>query len=85
MPGIVSEHLRRDTVTARPDYQQQLLKHEFTYYDEATIEWSNCESQPYWNDEGMVTLSAEAEKEIMEATFQLHNMCLEVVRRVVED
>lgn len=30
-------------------------------------------------------ISAKAEKEVMEATFNLHNMCLEVVDRVVND
>ena len=33
----------------------------------------------------MANISAEAEKELLEATFELHNMCLEVVEEVIND
>ena len=33
----------------------------------------------------MANISAEAEKELLEATFELHNMCLEVVEEIIND
>ena len=33
----------------------------------------------------MANISAEAEKQLLEATFELHNMCLEVVDEIIDD
>lgn len=55
------------------------------YHDEVAYEWSDCESDLYWGEEGAIQISQKAEKELLEATFQLHNMCLEVVEDVVND
>lgn len=52
------------------------------------LKWGNdqlCDHTRYWNEEGKVVLSQKAEKDILEATFQLHNMALTAVDTVVND
>lgn len=39
----------------------------------------------YWTEEGALQISQRAEKELLEATYELHNMTLEAVDRVVKD
>lgn len=55
------------------------------YLDERSSQWSNCEFDNYWNEEGQVELSQKADKEMLEATFQLHNMILLGVEEVIND
>ena len=47
------------------------------------LEWSSCEGDAYWNEEGKVELSAQAEKELLETSFELYNLCLEAVDLIV--
>lgn len=55
------------------------------YHNEPTIEWTTCDQEPYWNERGMIEISLEAEKEILEATQQMHFMSIEAVNKVVND
>lgn len=55
------------------------------YCDEPALQWGTCESDVYWNEEGMVLLSAKAENELLEASYELHSMALEAVDIVVND
>jgi len=83
--GIISPHLRRKAILPRPGFQDTVFKQTLTYHDEPTIEWSYCETDAYWNEEGAAIISSDAEIEILEATWQMHSMCLEVVDAVVKD
>jgi len=56
-------------MTPRMDYAEKVEKYYLTYHDEPTIEWSYCEDDAYWNEEGAVMISSEAEIEILEATY----------------
>ena len=53
-------------------------------YDNA-LQWSYCESQTYWNEWGMVVVSERAEKELLGAAIELHQMGLEAVDLVVNN
>lgn len=55
------------------------------YYDEPALNWSICETDAYWNEKGQAEISQKGEKEILEATWVLHNMALEAVDKVVAD
>jgi len=55
------------------------------YGDEKTLEWSGCEWDTYWNEKGKIDMSSKAEKMLMEATFELHNMGLEAIEKIVAD
>ena len=55
------------------------------YAQEKAIQWDECEIDEYWNEKGMIALAQSAEKELLEATFQLHNMALSAVEIVVND
>ena len=57
-----------------------------TFHDLEGLKWSSISgADPYWNEEGSVKITMGAEKEIVEATYELHSMCLELVERVVND
>lgn len=83
--GILSPHLRRKVIKPRPNFEETVFSQNLTYHDEPTIEWSYCETDAYWNEEGAAIISSSAEMEILEATWQMHSMCLEVVDTVVRD
>lgn len=55
------------------------------YGDDESIQWSRCEWDEYWNEAGKIDLSSKAEAEIMEASFELHNMALEAIDKIVDD
>jgi glutathionylspermidine synthase len=56
-----------------------------TWHDEPSTEWSSCEEDPYWGEEGAIMITGEAEKEILEATQEMHYMCLEAVDKVINN
>lgn len=57
-----------------------------TFADDVVLTWDKrCDQVKYWNEQGKVVLSQKAEKEILEASFQLHNMALTAVDTVVND
>lgn len=62
-----------------------LLTDGMFYYDEPAINWTSCERDQYWPETAMAQISSEAEKELLEATFELHNMCLEIVEEIIND
>ena len=62
-----------------------MLKYGLAYFNDDAIYWSNCEYDPYWGETAKIVISQRAEKEIMEATYQLHSMALQAVDRVVGD
>lgn len=55
------------------------------YHDEPTIEWTSCDADRYWNEQGMIEISGKAEKQILEATQQMHFMAIEAANKVVND
>lgn len=56
-----------------------------TYHDEPSLEWNDCEMDAYWNENGAVEITSEAELELLVATQSMHYMCLEAVDKVVKD
>ena len=68
-PGFISEHMSRKVITPRVDLEQNVLRNSITYFQEGGTQWSDCEWDIYWNEEGKVDISQKAEKELMEATF----------------
>lgn len=77
--------MERLVIRPRPDYWRELESQGVYYYEEKAIEWSRCEHDTYWNEEGMLRISQKAEKMIMEASYELHNMALEAVDLIVND
>lgn len=77
--------MKRVVITPRPDLEARALWSTVSYADEPAIQWSACEYDNYWNEEGQVVISQDAEKKMLEASYQLHNMALEAVDKVVND
>lgn len=78
--------MRRVVIEPRKGWEEKVRIDGLTYWDLEGIKWiKDYPCNTYWNEEGCIIISAKAEKEVMEATFKLHNMCLEVVDRVVKD
>lgn len=75
--------MTRRVITPRADLQEKALWTTVLYVEEDALRWSECEYDWYWNEEGQVELSQTADKELMEATFQLHNMILVGVDTVI--
>lgn len=55
------------------------------YFDDPAINWTSCEKDSYWHETAMVQISPQAEQELLSATFELHNMCLEIVEEIIND
>lgn len=55
--GVVSEHLNRQVITARSDYDEVLLKQNMWYYNEPALNWTSCEIEQYWPETGMAEIS----------------------------
>jgi glutathionylspermidine synthase len=83
--GFVNDNLKRVVITPRPDYDDILTKQKLWYYNEPALNWTSCEKDQYWPETGMAEISSKGEKELLEATYQLHSMCLELVELVVND
>lgn len=83
--GNYSPDFQRRLITPRPDRLQQLNKYNMYYGDDIALEWSGCENDVYWHEEGMASISSKAEAEILKAAFEVHNMALEAVDLVVND
>jgi len=49
--------MARKVVKPRSDMEEQVMKHNVAYYDEVSIEWSECEVDTYWNEEGELEIS----------------------------
>lgn len=83
--GFINENLSRVVVTPRSGYDDTLLNQKLWYYNEPALNWTKCERDQYWPETGMAKISGKGEKEILEASWVLHNMCLELVEKVVND
>ena len=77
--------MKRVPISPRSNLARKALKNKVFYADEIAITWSDCESEKYWTEEAKLVLSQNAEKEFLEATYQLHNMHLVAVEKVVND
>jgi len=62
-----------------------LYKNKIYYGDDSALTWGTCEADEYWNEKGKIDLSQKAEEQLMEASFELHNMALEAVDKIVND
>lgn len=84
-PGFINENLSRKVVTPRPDFDEKVIKQNLWFYNEKSINWTHCLNQQYWSETYVAEISAQGEKELLEAAWNLHNMCLELVDKVVQD
>lgn len=62
-----------------------MYKNKIYYGDDSALTWGTCEADEYWNEKGKIDLSQKAEEQLMEASFELHNMALEAVDKIVND
>lgn len=85
MSGVVSPDLTRVPIKPRPDKRAKLEKYKIFYGDDPSLNWDWCEFDAYWNERGKADISANAEAELMETTYTLHNMVLEAVDKIVND
>lgn len=85
MSGVVSPDLTRVSMKPRPDKRAKLEKYKIFYGDDPSLNWDWCEYDTYWNELGKADISADAEVELMEATFEIHSMVLEAVDTIVHD
>ena len=69
LPGDENPKFKRVVIEPRPNYESELESFGLMYHDEPTIEWSICDEDRYWNEEGMMEIHSDKEKQIMEATF----------------
>lgn len=83
--GEISARMKRVVLPQRPNFESRLEERNLSYADEPGVEWSECEEDAYWGDEGAIEITAEAELQLMEATQEMHNLCLLVVDKVVKD
>ena len=59
--GFISQDFSRVLITPRDDFRAQLDKYKIYYYDETGFQWSMCEEETYWNEEGKADISANSE------------------------
>ena len=83
--GYISDHLSRFVISPREDYEDTLIKQKLWFHNEPALNWTDCEMDPYWPETAMAEISQDAETQLLAATFELHNMCLEVVEDVIND
>jgi len=72
-------------VTPRVNLKAALDKYRLFYWDDEAIELSDCEADTYWNERGAAVITPQAEYELLGNTYELHNMCLEAVDKVVKN
>ena len=84
-PGNISPDFRREIITARRDFRRQLELYNLFYYNEEGIKWSICDFDLYWTELGQAVISRDAEKVIFENGFEVFNMHLEAVDKVIND
>ncbi len=68
--------MERVSITERPDWREKATEYGFnfhTMYDE-----------PYWCEDAYYKLSGEQVEKLEEVTAELHQMCLQVVEKVVD-
>ena len=57
MPGVLNENLERRVIANVPGRDGRLYNNKIFYGDDPSLDWSSCESDLYWNEQGMVILS----------------------------
>ena len=57
----------------------------FRFHSADGIKWSANVRDPYWNESAAYVLSRETAAETEAAMWELHNMCLMAVDKVVND
>lgn len=84
-------HVRRHHASKREDWQARCDAIGFHFHSANGIRWSPDwmgsygAQDPYWCEDGVYILSEEAKVKLQAASFDLHNMCLQAVDRVVHD
>ena len=84
-----TKHLRRCQQKPRENWVSRLNSIGFDFADYPGITWgkgglfTRSSTQPYWNEEASICVSAEGMWEVEKATFECHSMCLEAVDEVV--
>ena len=54
--GFISDNMKRVVITPRKNLEESTLWNKLLYAEEDAIEWSECEYDTYWNEEGKVAL-----------------------------
>lgn len=56
-PGCINDHFCRQVIEPRSGYESRVEDLNLTFHDEPSIEWSDCEEDAYWNEEGAIMIS----------------------------
>ncbi|PHM36709.1 glutathionylspermidine synthase family protein [Xenorhabdus innexi] len=67
--------MKRISITERPDWREKATEYGFNFH--------TMYDQPYWSEEAYYQFSLSQIEEIEDATAELHQMCLQVVEKVV--
>ncbi|MDR0218226.1 MAG: glutathionylspermidine synthase family protein [Enterobacteriaceae bacterium] len=67
--------MKRINITERPDWREKATEYGFNFH--------TMYGQPYWSEEAYYQFSLKQVEEIEDATTELHQMCLQVVEKVV--
>ncbi|CDG19093.1 glutathionylspermidine synthase family protein [Xenorhabdus doucetiae] len=68
--------MKRISITERPDWREKATEFGFNFH--------TMYDQPYWSEEAYYQFTLNQIEEIEEATAELHQMCLQVVEKVVD-
>ena len=55
--GLISRHFSRQQITPRANLADNPVMSQLLYMEEQSLQWSECEFDTYWNEEGKVSLS----------------------------
>eukprot|EP00927_Polykrikos_kofoidii_P071932 TRINITY_DN6810_c1_g1_i1.p1 TRINITY_DN6810_c1_g1~~TRINITY_DN6810_c1_g1_i1.p1 ORF type:complete len:1098 (-),score=155.66 TRINITY_DN6810_c1_g1_i1:84-3356(-) len=83
--------VRRVCVQARSNWKDRCEDAGFLFHSAAGIRWSPDwmgsygHQDPYWCEDAAYVFSARGADELSRASWEIHNMCLEAVERVVND
>ncbi|OTA17594.1 putative acid--amine ligase YgiC [Xenorhabdus vietnamensis] len=68
--------MKRIGITERPDWREKAAEYGFNFH--------TMYDQPYWSEEAYYQFTLNQIEEIEDATVELHQMCLQVVEKVVD-
>ncbi|MDC9590028.1 glutathionylspermidine synthase family protein [Xenorhabdus sp. XENO-10] len=68
--------MKRIGITERPDWREKAAEYGFNFH--------TMYDQPYWSEEAYYQFTLNQIEEIEDATTELHQMCLQVVEKVVD-
>ena len=69
--------MHRLQVAARPNWQQRLEKRDFHFH--------TPDGEPYWDETACYVFSKAEVDNLERATYALHDMCMELVQRVIDE